>query len=178
MAAGARGSQPAPEPGSGSSGTQGSTFHAELALPQGSYQQFPGAPVHTLISAGLHIMGLGCPRCCFAPQEPLQLSSTPAVDKSIPWDTHSGMSVMSKSWLSRKMLQPGKTGNSHHKESLLKSNPSPSGKWGVFRPRTSPLEQFRDAPMHSWSSKTPALYSCHTGLAPGLTKGKVKKEKE
>lgn len=40
---------------------RGSTFQAELAAPQGSYQQLPGAPAHTLISAGLHITGLGCP---------------------------------------------------------------------------------------------------------------------
>lgn len=119
------------------------------------------------------------PDKCWAPHRGVGVSvvllhppGTTAVDQSVPWDTHSGMSVMSKSWLFRKMLQPGKTGNNHHKEGLLESNPSPSGKWGVLRPPTSPLGQLRDASRHSWSSKTPALYTCHTGSAPGLTKGK------
>lgn len=83
-------------------------------------------------------MGLGCPQCCFSPPAPLQLSPMAAVHQSIPWDTHSEISVMSKSCLSRKKLQPGKIGNSYHKESLLKSKPSPSGKWGVLRPPTFP----------------------------------------
>lgn len=110
----ARGSQPAPEPGSGSSGTQGSTFHTQLAPPQGSYQQFPGAPAPTLISAGVSTVLLHPQHHCSS------LSSMPAVDQSTPWDTHSGMCHVEILF-----FQEHITAWKECKESLRKSNPPP-----------------------------------------------------
>lgn len=89
-----------PGPGSASSGTQRSTFPADLAPPQGSYQQLPGAPAHTLISAGLHILGLGCP--ALPPQPHCRGSEHPVGHTQ--WDE-----CLPQSWLPRKLLQPGKT---------------------------------------------------------------------
>lgn len=125
----------------GSSGSH--TFPAALVPPQGSYQQLPGAPAHTLIRAGLRTVGVGwpCPQPqCRGPEHPVGHT---------PWgECHP------QPCLPRKLLQPGKTGSSHHRKSLLKSNPTLSGKWGGLRAPTSFLGQLRDAPGYSQGSES------------------------
>lgn len=75
-------------------------------------------------------VGLGCPA---APQPHCRGSEHPVGHTQ-------GVSATPPSCLTRKVLQPGETGSSHHKESLLKPNPSLSGAWGALRAPHPPLD--------------------------------------
>lgn len=106
--------QVAPEPGFGSSLLLG---HAEqgrtsvcrdrVAPTQGSYRQLPGAPARILISAGLHIVGLGCPLRGFNPPLPARSAPPQQQDPILPGHPHWGECQCPKSWHSRRVLHPG-----------------------------------------------------------------------